>query len=88
MIQPYFTKQELQDLGFQYQGLTKESTFQYDWWSIEICDVFLDITFEYKPESTDVTTSFLEVNNFEMSKNLSKSDILNFIEFLKKINEK
>lgn len=34
MKQPYFTKEELQDLGFKYQGLTKEDEFQYDWWSL------------------------------------------------------
>lgn len=86
MILPYFTKEELQDLGFSYNGLTKEDEFQYDWWTFEVCGAFIDVTFEYDLNSTEIKTSFVEINNYKMSDEISKNDVVIFLNFLKNIN--
>lgn len=87
MKQPYFTKEELQDLGFKYQGLTKEDEFQYDWWSLELCGIFIDVTFEYNINSNIPKTSFIEINNYSMIAEFTKNEALQIIEILKKIRE-
>lgn len=87
MKQPYFTKEELQDLGFKYQGLTKEDEFQYDWWSLETLGIFIDVTFEYDVNSTDVKTSFIEINNCYMIAEFTKKETIQIIDILRKIRE-
>lgn len=87
MKHPYFTKEELQDLGFKYQGLTKEDEFQYDWWSLELCGIYIDVTFEYDLNSKDPKTSFIEINNYSMIAEFTKNEALQIIEILKKIRE-
>lgn len=84
MKHPYFTKEELQNLGFKYQGLTKEDEFQYDWWSLELCGIYIDVTFEYDLNSKDPKTSFIEINNYSMIDEFTKNEALQVIEILKK----
>ena len=81
--QSYFTKQELIDFGFKYQGLTKEDDFQYDWWSLEIFGAFIDVTFSYNLNSTDIISSIIEINNYALRNEITKEQVIAFINFLK-----
>lgn len=83
MTQPYFTKQELIDFGFKYQGLTKEDDFQYDWWSLEIFGAFIDVTFSYDLNSTVVKSSIIEINSYALKEEITKEKVIDFLNFLK-----
>ncbi|MCC2590341.1 hypothetical protein [Chryseobacterium sp. MFBS3-17] len=83
MQKPYFTRKELQDLGFTYQGLTAAEDFQYDWWVLNLHWLVLSITFEYELNAKVPYKCFAELDDSVVPDSTTKDQLLQLIHLLK-----